>query len=79
VGGADVVLTSREVGELATYTLATDTQGTALFENLIPGRYDVQAQVRDGPLAKAQAYAPAAYACSSRGACWGHAVRLPRA
>jgi len=60
VGGADVVLTSREVGELATYTLATDTQGTALFENLIPGRYDVQAQVRDGPLAKAQAYAPAA-------------------
>ncbi len=58
VADADVVLTSREMGELATFTLATDGLGQALFENLVPGRYDIVAQVPEGPLAKANAFAP---------------------
>ncbi len=59
VAGAEVTVMSRDMGDLASYMGASDVGGTALFEGLIPGRYEVTTQVPDGPLARGNTYAAA--------------------
>ncbi len=57
VAGTEVTVTSREMGDLATFQAPTGVGGEALFEGLVPGRYEVTAQVPEGPLGRHNTYA----------------------
>ncbi len=57
VPGTSVVVTSRDLGALIIHDRPTDADGLATFEELPPGRYEVTAQVPDGPLARHHTWA----------------------
>lgn len=57
IGEVAVLLTSRELGDLSQTELTTDAQGVATVENLAPGRYELIAQVPEGPRVEHNFYA----------------------
>ena len=52
-----VFLSSRELGEMTQQELTTDPSGVATLEGLAPGRYELTAQVPEGPKVHHQFYA----------------------
>lgn len=59
VAGAEITVTSLSMGDLATFTSVSGYDGAALFEGLIPGRYEVVTALPDGLTARGNAYAAA--------------------
>ena len=57
VGEVAVLLTSRELGDLSQTEATTDAGGVATIENLAPGRYELIAQVPEGPRIEHNFYA----------------------
>ena len=60
VVAAPIVLTAVGLEDLARFESMTDQTGHAKFEDLVPGRYDIEAQVPEGPLVTHATYAPSA-------------------
>ncbi len=57
VSGAEVLLTSRDLGEAAQHSGLTGSDGIATLEGVIPGRWLVNAKVPDGPTVEHNLYA----------------------